>query len=56
MSTQSAVIDQEADFRNARRVNQALTARIEKRALTWMAERAPKWVSSDQLTLLGLGA
>jgi len=40
----------------ARRVNQALTASIEKRALLWMAERAPQWLSSDQLTLLGLGA
>jgi archaetidylinositol phosphate synthase len=45
-----------ASFENARRVNQALTAGIEKRALTWMAERAPRWVSSDGLTLLGLGA
>ncbi|MGA9062964.1 MAG: CDP-alcohol phosphatidyltransferase family protein [Terracidiphilus sp.] len=43
-------------FESARRVNQALTARIEKRALQWMAERAPGWVSSDQLTVLGLGA
>ena len=56
MSTQSVVINQEVGFRNARRVNEALTARMEKRALTWIAERAPKWVSSDQLTLLGLGA
>jgi archaetidylinositol phosphate synthase len=46
----------ETVFRNARRVNEALTARIEKRALVWMAERAPGWVSSDGLTLLGLGA
>ncbi|MGA2568947.1 MAG: CDP-alcohol phosphatidyltransferase family protein [Terracidiphilus sp.] len=45
-----------AEFRSARRVNQALTAGIEKRALTWMAERAPGWVSSDQLTVLGLSA
>ena len=29
---------------------------MEKRALQWMAERAPRWVSSDQLTLLGLTA
>src|ERR1700734_1728834 len=43
-------------FDNARRVNQALTARMEKRALQWMAERAPRWVSSDQLTVLGLCA
>ena len=46
----------EAGFRSARRVNQGLTAHMEKRALQWMAERAPKWVSSDQLTALGLGA
>lgn len=41
-------------FRPARRVNQALTASIEKRALQWMAPRMPRWVSSDQLTALGL--
>ncbi len=46
----------EVAFENARRVNEALTARMEKRALQWMAERAPGWVSSDQLTVLGLSA
>jgi phosphatidylglycerophosphate synthase len=43
-------------FENSRRVNEALTARLEKRVLQWMAERSPKWVSSDQLTVLGLSA
>ncbi|WP_239461955.1 CDP-alcohol phosphatidyltransferase family protein [Occallatibacter savannae] len=43
-------------FATARRVNQSLTAAAEKRALTWMAERLPVWVTSDGLTLLGLGA
>lgn len=43
-------------FTPARRVNQALTASIEKRALLWMAHRAPHWLSSDQLTVLGLSA
>jgi phosphatidylglycerophosphate synthase len=47
---------QQATFRTARRVNGALTASLEKRALVWMAERAPGWVTSDGLTLLGLGA
>ncbi len=56
MSTQTFANGDRASFQNAKRVNQALTARMEKRALTWMAERAPRWVSSDQLTLLGLGA
>lgn len=40
----------------ARRINHALTASMERRALHWMAVRAPKWVNSDQLTLLGLTA
>jgi archaetidylinositol phosphate synthase len=43
-------------FSPAHRVNQALTASLEKRALLWMANRAPHWVSSDQLTVLGLSA
>jgi phosphatidylglycerophosphate synthase len=45
-----------ATFVTARRVNQSLTASIEKRALIWMAEHAPAWLTSDQLTVLGLGA
>jgi archaetidylinositol phosphate synthase len=43
-------------FHTARRVNQALTASVEKRALQWMAERAPGWLTSDHLTALGLAA
>ncbi len=43
-------------FRSASRINEALTASLEKRLLRWMAERAPHWLTSDQLTLLGLGA
>jgi len=43
-------------FRPATRLNQALTAKMEKRALQWMAQRMPGWVSSDQLTLLGFAA
>ncbi len=43
-------------FATARRVNQSLTASFEKRALEWMAKRAPRWLTSDQLTVLGMGA
>jgi archaetidylinositol phosphate synthase len=43
-------------FASARRINQSLTASIEKRALVWMAGRSPAWLTSDQLTLLGLTA
>ncbi len=46
----------EVVFETARRMNQALTSRMERRALQWMAVRAPAWVTSDQLTLLGLAA
>jgi archaetidylinositol phosphate synthase len=46
----------EAAFQTAHRINQSLTASIEKRALLWLAERAPGWLTSDQLTLLGLAA
>jgi phosphatidylglycerophosphate synthase len=45
-----------SEFHNAKRINRALTARAEKLALEWLARHAPRWVSSDQLTLLGLGA
>src|ERR1017187_8446288 len=55
MAAKSATTN-EVVFTTARRVNQALTASIEKRALQWMAERAPKWLSSDQLSIRGLGA
>ena len=56
MNSQAAATKKAAVFITARRVNQALTASLEKRALLWMVERAPKWLTSDQLTLLGLSA
>jgi len=43
-------------FTSATRINQSLTAEVEKRALQWLAERAPAWLTSDQLTMLGLSA
>jgi archaetidylinositol phosphate synthase len=51
-----AAITKEVDFTPARRLNQALTASLEKRALKWMVGRAPHWLTSDQLTMLGLSA
>jgi len=54
MSSQPEALRNGAKFTTAQRVNQALTANLEKRALQWMAARAPGWVSSDQLTTLGL--
>ncbi|HEY1742103.1 MAG TPA: CDP-alcohol phosphatidyltransferase family protein [Granulicella sp.] len=56
MNTHTAITKNEVAFIPARRVNQALTASLEKRALQWMAYRMPGWLSSDQLTVLGLCA
>ena len=56
MSTDSTAIKSGVHFAAARRINRSLTASVEKRALEWMAKRAPRWVTSDQLTVLGLGA
>jgi len=56
MSTQVVFDQKKKEFAPARRVNHALTAAMEKRVLLWMAERMPRWVTSDQLTLIGLGA
>ena len=40
-------------FRDATRVQESLTAGIERKALRWIGMRLPAWVQSDQLTLLG---
>jgi archaetidylinositol phosphate synthase len=56
MNTQSIAVANPPTFASARRINQSLTASVEKRALVWMAERAPAWITSDGLTILGLGA
>jgi archaetidylinositol phosphate synthase len=56
MNIKTVTTESEVNFRPAHRVNQSLTAALEKRALHWMASRAPAWLSSDQLTLLGLAA
>ena len=45
-----------AGFRPALRVHGALTASAERCALEWLARRAPRWLTSDQLTVLGLAA
>lgn len=53
MSAPTAATPHEAGFVPARRVNQALTASLEKRALQWMAQRLPAFLHSDHLTALG---
>jgi archaetidylinositol phosphate synthase len=38
------------------RENRSILAPMEKKALVWMAERLPRWINSDHLTLLGFAA
>jgi phosphatidylglycerophosphate synthase len=56
MNTNAIATRQSHNFIAATRTNQSLTAAIERRLLQWMAERAPLWLTSDQLTALGLAA
>lgn len=56
MNPQSLATSITPGIASSRRINQSLTASVEKRALVWMAERAPAWVTSDGLTILGFAA
>lgn len=49
-------VNAQANFTTASRVNRSLTAAAEKQTLEWMAQHAPRWVTSDRLTTLGLAA
>jgi archaetidylinositol phosphate synthase len=44
------------EFKNATRVQDSVTSVLERRALLWLAEHLPSWVSCDQLTFLGFVA
>jgi archaetidylinositol phosphate synthase len=43
-------------FENAIRVQESVTAQLERRALLWLAARTPSWINSDHLTLLGFAS
>jgi archaetidylinositol phosphate synthase len=45
-----------AHFQDAVRVQESVTAGMEKRALIWIAGRLPAWVTPDHLTILGFFA
>ena len=49
-------LSRQGEFRSAQRIHGSLTAQAEKTALTWMAERTPRWINSDHLTGLGFVA
>ena len=57
MSTTSELLKPEpVQFHNATRVQDALTASVERKALLWLAERTPERFSPDHLTALGFAA
>lgn len=41
---------------NAERIQTSILNRLEKKALIWLAERMPAWVTSDMLTYLGVAS
>jgi archaetidylinositol phosphate synthase len=43
-------------FRDAVRVQEAITASAERKALAWLARRTPAWIGPDHLTGLGFAA
>src|SRR5579871_1665125 len=45
-----------SDFRNATRIQQAITAPLERRVLAWFAAWTPGSISPDHLTALGFAA
>jgi archaetidylinositol phosphate synthase len=44
---------QQAQFKNANRIQTSFLSRIEKQTLLWLAENMPQWINSDHLTILG---
>jgi archaetidylinositol phosphate synthase len=43
-------------FKEAVRIQESVTSRLERKALLWLAVRMPSWINSDHLTLLGFAA
>lgn len=41
-------------IKQAERIQTSITGAIERRVLVWLAQRQPRWVSSDMLTLVGV--
>jgi archaetidylinositol phosphate synthase len=48
--------DPASNFQNAPRIQESLTAKLERKTLIWLAVRMPPWVNSDHLTLLGFAS
>lgn len=55
-ATASVIRPVSAKFRNAIRVQEAITAPLERKLLRWVAARIPNSISPDHLTALGFAA
>ena len=55
-SSATTIASTSRDFRSAIRVQEALTANIERKILLWLAARTPESISPDHLTALGFAA
>lgn len=56
MTTPSLISSNIFGFKPAKRLQESVLARHEKRVLVWLAERTPGCIHSDHLTLLGFAA
>jgi len=45
-----------SNFQPATRLQESVSANLERRVLIWMGERTPAWINSDHLTILGFVA
>jgi phosphatidylglycerophosphate synthase len=43
-------------FKDAIRIQESATSRVERKVLFWLAARMPSWINSDHLTFLGFAA
>jgi phosphatidylglycerophosphate synthase len=56
MAEQPLASPKELTFIAATRLQQSFVAAAEKRTLVWLAQRTPRWINSDHLTLMGFAA
>ena len=56
MTTESLISSKFVGFTQAKRLQESVLARHEKRVLIWLAERTPDHIHSDHLTILGFAA
>ena len=56
MAASAQAIKATTGFRDAVRVQEAITAPLERKALGWLARRTPEWIAPDHLTAIGFAA